>query len=329
MKEIGGYFEFEQLISNEYYKDLIKLNTGRNALIYLMKVKKIKKIYIPYYLCESVSEILEKYNYEYEFYQIKEDFLPNFNKELLDSEYLYIVNYYGQLSNNVIIKLKERYKNIILDNTHAFFQKPIENVDIIYNCRKWFGVPDGAYLSINCNLKEELEEDFSRGRMNWLLGRYEESASKYYNYFKENDIQFKEEPLKKMSNLTQNLMGAIDYKRIKKIRKLNYEYLDKKLKDINKLKLNTPKVPFCYPLYLENIDIESLKKNLAEQKIYIPTLWPNVIKENLEESIEYKYAKNILPIPCDQRYDKEDMKKIIEKILTIRRRKNEVYFYWK
>ena len=69
MKAIGGYFEFEQLVDNEYYKDLLKLNTGRNALVYLMKAKKIKKIYIPYYLCESVYEILEKYNYEYEFYQ--------------------------------------------------------------------------------------------------------------------------------------------------------------------------------------------------------------------------------------------------------------------
>lgn len=317
MKEIGGYFEFEQLIDNEYYKNLLKLNTGRNALIYLMKAKEIKKIYIPYYLCESVYEILEKYNYEYEFYQITKNFLPDFNKKLLDNEYLYIVNHYGQLSNNVIIKLKEKYKNIILDNTHAFFQKPIENVDTIYNCRKWFGVPDGAYLATNFNLKEELKKDFSKDRMKHLFGRYEENASSYYNYFKENDIKFQEESLKRMSDLTQNLMGAIDYKRIKKIRKLNYEYLDKKLKDINKLKLNIQKVPFCYPLYLENIDVENLKKKLTEQKIYIPTLWPNVIKENLEESIEYKYAKNILPIPCDQRYSQKEMLKIIKLIEMI------------
>lgn len=36
MKEIGGYFELEQLISNEYYKDLVPLNNGRNALLYLL-----------------------------------------------------------------------------------------------------------------------------------------------------------------------------------------------------------------------------------------------------------------------------------------------------
>ena len=311
MKEIGGYLEFEQLISNEYYKDLLRLNTGRNALIYLMKARNIKKIYIPYYLCESVYEILKKYNYEYEFYKIKDDFLPDFSKELPEDEYLYIVNYYGQINNKTINKLKEKYKNIILDNTHSFFQEPIENIDTIYNCRKWFGVSDGAYLSTNCILNKELKKDSSKDRMKHLLGRYEENASSYYKYFKENDMKFKEEPLKEMSNLTQNLMGAIDYEKIKKIRNVNYEYLHQNLKDINKLKLNEPEVAFCYPLYLENIDTESLKKKLAEQKIYIPTLWPNVLEEVSQDSIEYKYVKNILPIPCDQRYDEKDMERIV------------------
>lgn len=38
---------------------------------------------------------------------------------------------------------------IILDNTQSFFQKPISGIDTIYSCRKYFGVPDGAYLSTN------------------------------------------------------------------------------------------------------------------------------------------------------------------------------------
>ena len=32
MTEIGGYFDLEQLIRNEYYKDLIALNTVRNTI---------------------------------------------------------------------------------------------------------------------------------------------------------------------------------------------------------------------------------------------------------------------------------------------------------
>lgn len=38
--EIGGYFGLEPLISNEYYKDLIALNTARNALLFILKARK-------------------------------------------------------------------------------------------------------------------------------------------------------------------------------------------------------------------------------------------------------------------------------------------------
>ena len=35
----------------------------------------------------------------------------------------------------------------------------------------------------------------------------------------------------------------------------------------------------------------------------------------VENSIEYKYAANILPLPCDQRYGIEDMKYIVNQLL--------------
>ena len=59
MREIGGYFELEHLISNEYHKNLLTLNSGRNSLIYILKSKKIEKIYIPYYLCDSIYNSLK------------------------------------------------------------------------------------------------------------------------------------------------------------------------------------------------------------------------------------------------------------------------------
>lgn len=45
MKQIGGYFELKNIVSKEYYKDLISLNTWRNALLYVMKARNIKNIY--------------------------------------------------------------------------------------------------------------------------------------------------------------------------------------------------------------------------------------------------------------------------------------------
>ena len=42
-----------------------------------------------------------------------------------------------------------------------------------------------------------------------------------------------------------------------------------------------------------------IRKKLAEKKIYLPNLWPNILNENLEDTIDYHYAANILPLPCD------------------------------
>ena len=57
-----------------------------------------------------------------------------------------------------------------------------------------------------------------------------------------------------------------------------------------------------------------IKKLLAQKKIYIPTLWPNVLTNTPEGSIEHNYAKNILPLPCDQRYGIDDMKCLVKEI---------------
>lgn len=312
MKEIGGYFGLEQLINNEYYKDLIPLNNGRNALLYILKAKKIRKLYIPFYLCDSVIDMLKINNYEFEYYKIDYCFMPLLNIELGKDEYLYLVNYYGQLTNEKILNLKKQFGKIIMDNTHSFFQKPILGIDTIYNCRKFFGVPDGAYLSTDVKLNEKIEMDISKDRMMHLLGRYEGLASEYYNYFQESDKSFKSEPIKYMSKLTHNILGAIDYDRVRQIRNENYAYLDSKLCNQNKLNLTVPEGAFTYSFYVEN-GIE-IRKTLAQKKIYISTLWPNVINVTEENSVEYKYAANILPLPCDQRYKLDDMRYIINSI---------------
>ncbi|WP_459201910.1 hypothetical protein [Methanococcus sp. CF] len=313
MVEIGGYFGLEQFTGTEYHDNVVALNTGRNALLYLIKAKKIQKIYIPYFLCECIPETLKCAGISYDFYNIDKNFNPIFEKNLENGEYLYIVNYYGQLNNNIFKDYKWRYKNIIVDNAQAFFKKPIVGIDMIYTCRKFFGVPDGAYLSTKSRLKDLLPQDISNNRMKHILGRYEETASEYYCEFQKNEESFNLEPIKSMSKLTHNILKAIDYNNVIKIRDNNYKYLESKLNKFNKLKLKTQEGAFAYPLYISNGS--KIKQVLIKNGVYIPTIWPNVLKNMPYGSIEYDYASNILPLPCDQRYGTNEMDYIIELLL--------------
>ena len=314
MKEIGGYFEIECFEGKKLYKDLISLNYARNALEILAKERKISKIYLPYYLCNLVFEKCNKLNIFVEFYHIDFEFKPILeNIKLGDKEYIYIVNYYGLLTNEYIKSLKMKFSNIIVDNVQAFFQEPIKEIDTIYSCRKFFGVPDGAYLSANIINESITEEEKVIDDIKYMIGRLEgSSASEFYNDFKKVSDQIKDRNAKRMSKFSDNILKSINYKNVKKKRENNFKYLHKHLENLNLLNIpKNLKGPYMYPFLVENS--EKIKNKLIKNKIYIPLLWPNIDNKNLNE-YEKKFINNILPLPIDQRYNEEDMKKIIELI---------------
>ena len=300
--EIGGYFELEKLIHNEYYSDLIALNTARNAMAYLIKAKGIKKLVIPAYLCDSIYKVCEREGCHYEFYKVDEKFQPIFEKKLNENEWLYIVNYYGQVRNST--ELKKKYNRIILDNVQAFFQKPIDGIDTLYSCRKFFGVPDGSYLSTDCRM--DVEQDISKDRMTHILGRYECSASEFYKSYVDNEETYNNLPVREMSKLTHNIMGAIDYETVKRKREENFKYIFRRLQHINGIEVEEAEGPFAYPLYIKN-GLE-IKKRLAKKGIFIASLWPAAFKFG---GLARDYSENILPLPCDQRYTLEHIKLMI------------------
>lgn len=311
-REIGGYFELENFSLNEYHKNAIRLNCGRHCITYLIEVYDIKKIYLPLFCCNSI-QCFKKYFPQVEvcFYSINEDFTPVVPSDFSSSDWLYLVNFYGQISQNYILEFYKKIPNLIVDNSQNFFEKQISNIPTIYTCRKYFGVCDGAYLYCDKKIERKLEQDISYKRMNFVLGRYELNAGNFYREASSNNDIFDDEPLKKMSKLTKNLLCGIDYEKVKQKRIENFKFLDEKLSEINLLKdLKTGN--FSYPLLLENG--AEIRKKLQENKIFIPTLWPDVLENCDENSIEYRYAKNILPLPIDQRYGMEEMGFIINEI---------------
>ena len=72
-KEIGGYFELEEMAGEEYYPNLYKVNLGRTALLWLLETRQYKKIYLPVFLCRSVIDICVEHDIEVEFYHLDAD----------------------------------------------------------------------------------------------------------------------------------------------------------------------------------------------------------------------------------------------------------------
>ena len=304
MKEYGGYFELDTYRLPMLHDGAIALNCGRNCLAYLIKARNIKKLKIPYFICDCVSDISQKYGAAIYFYHIDEHFKP-VDIKLDDDEWLYVMNYYGQLTHEYLVELKQKYNRVIIDNAQAYFDMPFENTDTLYTCRKFFGVADGAFLYTDTELNEELPTDESYERMHFVLGRYERAASEFYAESSANNDFFDNEPIKRMSKLTNNLLHAIDYEYVKDRRNENFKLYHDNLKDINQLDLREVEGAFAYPLLIEHG--AEIRKKLQQQKIYIPTLWPNVVNDMDMDSLECRLAENILPLPVDQRYGIDDI----------------------
>ena len=185
-------------------------------------------------------------------------------------------------------------------------------MDTLYSCRKFWGVSDGAYVSSDVVLSGEKPEDRSGARMSHILGRYEENAGKYYQAMLDNAAGYEGMEIRKMSRLTCNFLRAIDYEKGKKQREKNYALLSELLPSETVFNRVIPEGPFAYPYYHEN-GME-LRRWLAGHKIFVPTYWKNMFEQCSEDSLEYQWAANILPLPCDQRYGEEEMRYMAARI---------------
>jgi len=315
MKSIGGYFSLELSSGEHFHKNGIMLNTARNCLEYILLSKQYKKIYIPFYTCEVLLEPLKKHKIIYQFYHINKFLEPVETFDLSAHQAFLYTNYFG-VKNDAVERLANLYgKQLIVDNAQAFFSKPLNGIDIFYSPRKFFGVSDGGILFTDKLLTADFEHDISFNRMSHLLKRIDSSAEDAYCDFKQNDNSLNNNPIKKISKLTDNLLRSIDYKKVRKIRTENFFILDLALRKSNLLNINFSNIdyaPMVYPFWAKD---ETLRKKLINNKIYVATYWNNVFEWCKETDLDYIIAKNIIPLPIDQRYNNEDMQQIINLIV--------------
>lgn len=310
MEPIGGYFSLELPFYEEFHKDAIRLNTGRNCLEYILRARGYKKVFIPYYTCDVVLEPFKKLGIPYEYYHV------NIHLEIRDEivlktgEALLYTNYYG-LKQRYTERLAKLYgKSLIVDNTQAFYAKPIEEIDTFYTCRKFFGVPDGAYLYTDKLLDMELEQDQSYERMLSLTKRIDLSPEAGYQDFHNTSKSLAGQTIKRMSKLTQRMMQGIDYEAVAQRRRANYQLLHEALCKENNLELplEDDAVPMIYP-YL--VPIKGLREKLIENKIFVARYWPNVLECTTPNDIDYLLAFQMQSLPVDQRYGEGEMIRIM------------------
>ncbi len=317
MQAIGGYFGFENNSKpgRHFHNTPYQLDCGRSALELILLTLKPKKIFVPYYTCDALLEPLIKHQINYSFYAINEAF--EIAEEIIPAknEYLLYINFFGLKDFYCKQLIKKYNRQIILDNTMAFFFKHNTGHWGFNSCRKFFGVVDGAYLQSPLAIKEKLLPQKVNHNLtaDFLFLRNENLVQEGYLFFKQNEACFGK-GIYKMSNFSNKVMGQLNYKDLISKRNSNFSFLHAHLKSRNTLQpgLFLHDGAMFYPyLPAKKIPHQKFWSNL----VFIPKLWPDCIDRLDGFEWEKKLSGNLLPLPIDHRYGMGELKNILKLIL--------------
>lgn len=319
--EMGGFLPLHVNSKyGEYYKeDAVGLNTARNSILLAVKDGKYSRVLVPLYICRSVIDVLKRYGYEIDYYHLNDSFQPILTEGQRLSlrrqkTVILIVNYFGVYfpSRNFV-----DCKNLIIDNTQAFYEHPNKLVYNVYSCRKFFGVSDGAYLVKSNIYKYDFPRDDSSKRSQYLINSFENGTNSTYQEYLKAEKNLSNAEIMLMSNFTKEILKSIDYNEINQIRLKNFFILHDSLMSFNELNFDYDDInnsPMVYPLLIES---ELLRKKLLEHKIYISQWWKWCIETNLCNDFEKKLSKYLIPLPIDQRYSEKEMQYLIKIIKSV------------
>ena len=308
--EIGGYFGLECYGAGSYHAGAVELNSGRNALRYLIRAYGIDNIFVPYFTCPAVWDALREEGCSIALYNIDDRFMPT--ARFPQDAYVLTNDWFG-VSGGSVALLAGKYENLIVDNAQSFYAEP-GGIGSFYSPSKFFGLPDGGLLVCGKRIEGELPRDASNERAAHLLKRHDLGAGAGYGDFKANEDLLSKQPVMGMSSLTRTLMGNIDYARARRVRLDNFRYLHSELSGINELDIDEDSIvcPMAYPLLLSK---KGLREKLIADRIYVARYWDDSGGIVPKGSFSAYLSENLLPLPIDQRYTPEDMVRVINVIM--------------
>ena len=339
MKEIGSEFwhtQYNGFVTQnilDYFKnigvDVKFLMSGRTSIDYILNdIEDLKKIvYMPEYCCSSMVQPFIDNGYKIQYYQVD---LIN-NKYYIDEQFncsiFFGMSYFGYDTSNMddyIKKFKKKNVIVLEDITHRIFCKKNhckESDYLIASLRKWFPIYTGA---IAVNKKCGFRKNIDNYTINEELVKYKKQAMNlkreyindinidckdiFLDLFNKSNRMITDYKNRKMDEESLEILKTIDIEEIRKKRIYNLKIIEENLVNSDNVKLlynyKNGDCPIFVPIILKNRDY--IRKKLIDNKIYCPIHWPNF------NNFKNKIYANELSLICDQRYDEEDMKRVVK-----------------
>lgn len=306
--------------------------TGRDALTSLLMRLPYSTVYLPDLICYSVYQACIQAGKGVRTYRIGVDFVEidgSLIHELASESCILVMHYFGLTNESLINRAKSLGMTVISDATHMLFNREqmkfLSNQSdyLVASLRKSGPFPDGGFISSRHHTvpsaSRGMRTEFFALRAAGLLSRGFAASHDFSNDENLNLLRKAEHLIDqsepgdfKCSYLSTQLLRSISVdESANKIIK-NLSILTGIL--INSCKtVSNPSAPSPYYVcMLENLAKRDLVRSmLAQQRYFLPIHW------NTSQMPEQSpLSDRIFSIPCDARYNEEDMISVAEIINT-------------
>ena len=303
----------------------LRLATARSGFALLAETLKPGSVWLPSYLCSVIPQSVASRNFQVRYYAVDEhlgiaghDWL----REIRRGDMVVFIDYFGfrtwEASGE---QARQHGAWVIEDTAQAMLNMSFSDQShyIIASPRKFVGVPDGGILAVGTDvLLPEVELAASDSawwlkalRASMLRAEFDRHGGdrEWFEIFLETEAAGPSEP-RRMSELSQLLLERLDWAEISRARRGNYQFLASELGRLALFPDLPPEtVPLGFPIRVR--DRDWLRQTLFDAQIYPPVHWQigRVVPDDFKAS--HALAGEIMTIPCDQRYGREDLERVV------------------
>ncbi len=287
---------------------------------------------MPEYTCDTVIKPFSLRGWRVYFYHLSHNLEPDIQDiekkiRLYNPTVILSILYYGVDTAKEIRKelqkwRKEKKGYLIEDYTQAlaFIGKNAKSIDYaMMSLRKWFPMSGGGIASLHakplfCDYTDDYvlkQKKAQEMKYRYLIGENIEKT-KFLELHEEAErlLDKRYDPIN-MDLDSYNMLCIYDIEEMMIKRKKNSAVLKKHLEAIKGIKglleIDTETSPLYYPIIVENRG--DLQKFMRERNVFLPVLWPipeEIPRNDISNNINDVY-NNMLAIPCDHRYNEDDM----------------------
>lgn len=317
--EIGSEFWNIPICSKEnalFPKNVHWFLSGRGALKAIIAENSFKTAAIPFWCCDSIIAPFVDAGISVEFYR----------NELPKTDVAIVMDFFGYTGHSSF----DNFEGIIIrDVTHSLFSITYYDADYYFgSLRKWAGFWTGGYA---WGFKNKVEYLPNNTQYIELRRRAMELKSSYINREPmSNGMLVTDKKFLRMFNKAEQILDnnsdiyLADSKDINNAKYLNVEYIKKSRRENSMVlmeafpellvfkELKELECPLFVPIKVKERD--ALRKYLIQNNIYCPVHWPIVASLHKLKKEEVEFYNEELSLVCDQRYNKEDMLRIVNAI---------------